>query len=126
MKFGDQSEKDLQRKDSKDERQKQSEKIFVKMTKTIAIDVTNTDAIDAIKTKVQDIEGIVTLSKQSLFFGQTHLEGTQTLDYYNIPTNSCIDLDIKDGITISIKALTFSFSLDVKTSDTVSNKGYDT
>ncbi|KAF3341292.1 polyubiquitin 3-like isoform X1 [Carex littledalei] len=79
----------------------QSKKNFVKITKTIAINVTNTDTIDAIKTKVQELEGIAS-SKQKLFFGGTNLKGTKTVDEYNIPANSCIDLYVKDGITISI------------------------
>ncbi|XP_078161815.1 uncharacterized protein LOC144557161 [Carex rostrata] len=99
----------------------QSKKNFVKMTKTMAINVTNTDTIDAIKTKVQELEGIA-LSKQKLFFCRTRLKGTKTLDYHNIQADSCIDLYVKDGITISIQSLdnSNSVSLNVKTSDTVS------
>ncbi|XP_078162062.1 polyubiquitin 11-like [Carex rostrata] len=99
----------------------QSKKNFVKMTKTIAINVTNTDTIDAIKTKVQGLEGIAS-SKHKLFFCRTRLKGTETLDYYNIQADSCIDLYVKDGITISIQSLdnSNSVSLNVKTSDTVS------
>ncbi|XP_078162327.1 polyubiquitin 11-like [Carex rostrata] len=99
----------------------QSKKNFVKMTKTIAINVTNTDTIDAIKTKVQELEGIA-FSKQKLFFCGTRLKGTETVDYRNIQADSCIDLYVKDGITISIQSLdnSNSVSLNVKTSDTVS------
>ncbi|XP_078173300.1 polyubiquitin-like [Carex rostrata] len=128
MKPEDQSKRNLPRIEIDGKRQRmksddQSKKIFVKMTKTMAIDVKNTDTIDAVKTKVQDMEGTAS-SKQELFFDGTYLIGTQTVKYYNIPTNSCIDVYVKDAcaITISIQTLTNSFSLlNMKTSDTISD-----
>lgn len=81
----------------------------MKMIKTIAVNVKNTDTIDIVKIKVQEMEGLA-LSRQELFFAGTHLkDSSKNLDYYNVPANSCIDLYVRDGITISIKTLTKSF-----------------
>jgi len=106
--------------------------VFIKLFsgKTITLDVEPSDSIDAIKQKIQNHEGIA-INEQKLTFAGKLLDGTNSLQDYNIQSDSIINMNLGlvgggnndgDSKQIYIKTLQGkNITLDVKNTDTIAS-----
>ena len=85
-------------------------KVFVKThtQKIVVLDIEASTTIRMIKTKIEEEEGIP-LDQQRLTFNERQLEDGRTLSYYEIPSESILDLDLSFGARVREAVLNIFF-----------------
>ena len=97
-------------------------KIYVKLLggKTITLEVENTDTVETVKAKIQDKEKIPSEQQRLIFDGKA-ISDHRTLQYYNITSDSIVNLILRLCQNfIHVKTPTGkTLTLEVMTSDTI-------